>query len=165
MVRQARLEDQPAITRLIDGIYHLYGDRLRLDRADSDLVNIQDSYLDAGGIFGVVEDNGRIIATGAALPAPGNPRVCVLRRLYVDPAYWGTGLGNELMKWGLGWAREHDMVRIEFWSDVRFARAHAFFRKWRFNQGPIRHMTDGWMPYDEYFFFRDVSAEPSTGRD
>jgi hypothetical protein len=44
------------------------------------------------------------------------------------------------------------MLAVEFWSDVRFDRAHAFFRRWNFVQGERRQMSDGAMPYEEYFF-------------
>jgi hypothetical protein len=49
------------------------------------------------------------------------------------------------------------MHRIEFWSDTRFTRAHAFFARLDFHRdGRIRSMDDGYMPYQEYFFFRNL---------
>jgi hypothetical protein len=51
------------------------------------------------------------------------------------------------------------MQRLECWSDTRFTRAHAFFARGGFQgDGRVRRMHDGWMPYEEYFFFRDLAA-------
>jgi putative acetyltransferase len=62
-----------------------------------------------------------------------------------------------MMQWAIDWAHEHGMRRIEFWSDTRFTRAHTFFTRLGFQRdGRLRTMDDGWLPYQEYFFFRDL---------
>jgi putative acetyltransferase len=61
------------------------------------------------------------------------------------------------MQWALDWARKQGMQRIEFWSDTRFARAHRFFARFGFQRdGRIRTVEDGWLPYQEYFYFLDA---------
>jgi putative acetyltransferase len=62
------------------------------------------------------------------------------------------------MQWAIDWAQTRDMRRLEFWSDARFTRAHAFFGRFGFQRdGRVRSMHDGWMPYAEYFFFRELA--------
>ena len=58
----------------------------------------------------------------------------------------------------IDWTKEAGFARVEFWSDTRFERAHRFFEKFGFERdGRIREMFDGVDPYQEYFYFLDVS--------
>lgn len=157
-LRPATNMDRDAVAGLIDGIYREYGDRLMLENADADLLDIQKNYFDTDGIFIVVEDEqGRIVATHAVVPAPGRTGLCWFKRLYLKPEYRGTEMGNVLMNWAIAEARERGMKRVEFWSDSRFKRAHKFFERFGFRRdGRERQMTDGSMPYSEYFFALDL---------
>jgi putative acetyltransferase len=156
-LRPAQPQDRDAIIALIDEVLSEYGDRLSPDGADRDLRDIDGYYVAAGGMFIVLEDTGRIRGTHAVLPAPQQPGVCVFRRLYLDPGLRGGLWGLRLMQWTLHWAREHGMHRIEFWSDTRFDRAHRFFARFGFQRdGRIRTVEDGWLPYQEYFYFLDA---------
>ncbi|MEZ5299833.1 MAG: hypothetical protein R3F11_04075 [Verrucomicrobiales bacterium] len=46
---------------------------------------------------------------------------------------------------------------IQFWSDTRFTRAHRFFKRLGFEQGGIREMHDGALPYQEHFFSMPIA--------
>jgi putative acetyltransferase len=156
-LRPARSEDQVAIMALIDAVYHEYGDRLCPENADRDLLDIDAHYVKVGGAFIVLDDAGRVRGTHAVLPEAAQPGVCVFRRLYLEAALRGGPWGIRLMQWAIDWARAHGMQRIEFWSDTRFTRAHAFFARCGFQRdGRVRSMDDGWMPYQEYFFCLDL---------
>ena len=156
-LRPARPEDQAAIMALIDAVYHEYGDRLCLDNADRDLLDIDTHYIKEGGAFVVLDDAGSVRGTHAVLPEATRARVCVFRRLYLEAALRGSPWGAQLMQWAIAWARAHSMHRIEFWSDTRFTRAHTFFARFGCQRdGRIRSMDDGCMPYQEYFFFLNL---------
>jgi putative acetyltransferase len=156
-LRPARPEDQAAIMTLIDTVYREYGDRLCPEDADRDLLDIAAHYGKAGGAFIVLDEAGRVRGTHAVLPDATQPGVCVFRRLYLEAALRGGLWGSQLMQWAIDWARLHSMRRVEFWSDTRFRRAHAFFARFGFQRdGRIRTMHDGWMPYQEYFYFLDL---------
>ena len=156
-LRPAHPEDQIAIMALIDAVYHEYGDRLCLENADRDLLNIDAHYMQAGGAMVVLDDAGRVRGTHAVLPEATRARVCVFRRLYLEAVLRGGPWGAQLMQWAIDWARAHNMSRIEFWSDTRFTRAHAFFARFGCQgDGRIRSMDDGCMPYQEYFFFLNL---------
>jgi putative acetyltransferase len=167
-IRLARSADRDAIMALIDTVLHEYDDRLWLQGADSDLLDIASHYMAKDGAFVVLDDAGQIRGTHAVLPDPRQPGVCYFRRLYLDAALRGSSWGTQLMQWTLDWARSHDMHRVEFWSDTRFTRAHAFFAKFGFQRdGRVRTMHDGWKPYQEYFYFLHVplSGAPSGRSD
>jgi putative acetyltransferase len=156
-LRPARPEDQVAIRALIDTVYHEYDDRLCLENADRDLLDIDAHYLQAGGAFVVLDDAGRVRGTHAVLPEAARAKVCIFRRLYLEAALRGGPWGARLMQWAIDWARAHGMHRVEFWSDTRFTRAHAFFTRFGCQRdGRIRSMDDGYMPYQEYFFFLNL---------
>lgn len=152
--------DQEQIIRLIDGCYQEYGDRVVLAGDDSDLLDIEGNYRDRQGEFIVVRDNkNRVVGTHAVVPIAQSSNLCTFRRLYLDTRLRGTGIGKALMVWAIDWARTAGFRRVEFWSDTRFARAHAFFEKLGFQtQGETRDMNDGIQPYSEYFFWLDIDA-------
>ena len=156
-LRLAVPEDQQAIMALIDAVYREYGDRLYTAGADRDLLDIASHYFNTGGVFIVLDDAGVLRGTHAVLPVAERAGVCSFHRLYLDAAWRGSGWGTRLMDWTIHWARAHGMQRVEFWSDVRFTRAHAFFARFGFQRdGQVRAMDNGAMPYQEYFFGLDI---------
>jgi len=153
LLRPYRGEDQDAVIALIDGVYREYADRVHLAKAEADLLDIPANF--APGHFMVLEDAGRIRATVAISPDPERSGVCFLKRLYLEAGLRGTGAGALLLDWFMQTARDLGMTRVELWSDVRFERAHAFYRKHGFqNHGEVREMDDSWQPYREYFFWK-----------
>jgi putative acetyltransferase len=157
-LRPAHPEDQEAIMTLIDTVYREYGDRLCPEQADSDLLDIDGHYVKLGGAFIVLDDAGHVRGTHATLPDTTQPGICILRRLYLEAALRGGPWGPQLMQWAIDWAQTHGMRRLEFWSDTRFTRAHVFFGRFGFQRdGRVRSMHDGWMPYQEYFFFCELA--------
>ena len=155
LLRPARETDREGIIALISRVYRIYGDRICLEGADKDLSEIPHSY--RGGHFDVAADNSRIWGTVALLPAPDRPEVGYLRRMYLDPDLWGSGWGLRMIDWARDRARDMGISRLEFWSDTRFERAHAFYRKCGFvSDGSTRTLHDAWEPYGEFFFSGDV---------
>lgn len=153
--RPVEQKDKDAIIRLIDSIFREYGDRLCLDDADRDLLDLSAHY--EQDAFMVLEDDGRIVGTVALKRAPDRPHTGYLRRMYLAPTLRGSGHADRMTKWALQKALELGMTRVEFWTDTRFERAHAFYRKIGFQtDGTVRTMHDGWEPYDEYFFAIDL---------
>lgn len=155
LLRPARETDREGIIALIDSVYRIYGDRICLEGADKDLSEIPHSY--RGGHFDVLAGDTRIWGTVALVPAADIPEVGYLRRMYLDPDLWGTGWGLRMIDWARDRARDMGISRLEFWSDTRFERAHAFYRKCGFvSDGSTRTLHDAWEPYDEFFFSGDV---------
>jgi GNAT superfamily N-acetyltransferase len=125
------------------------------------LLAVDRTYREPGGEFVVLvdpaNDTGRIYGAHAVLPFADRPGICTFRRLYLDPSLRGGETGTRLMQWAIDWAAGQGLVRVEFWSDTRFTRAHRFFERLGFvRTGEIREMNDGAMPYREYFFWRSL---------
>lgn len=157
-IRPATSEDGPAVAALIEGVYAEYGELLCLEGADSDLLDLEANYTGKSGEFVVLDDDGRVRGSHAMVPIEGRPGLCTFRRLYLDPELRGGEWGQQLMDWAIERATEHGFDRVEFWSDVRFERAHQFFKRFGFqSDGTSRVMNDGVTPYSEYFFFLDLN--------
>lgn len=155
--RNATVDDQPAIIALITEVYEEYGERMCLEGADSDLLDLDAAYTQRGGQFVVAEQGGAIVGIHATLPTKPEQGVLTYRRLYTAKDQRGTGLGEALMQWAFDWSVEHGFKRVEFWSDTRFHRAHAFFTKLGFEKGGTRRMEDGYEPYEEFHFVKSLA--------
>lgn len=153
--RPATAADTEGIITLLDGVFREYGDRVCLEGSEADLQDFSAHY--GEGEFMVLDDGGRIVGTVALKPCEERENVCWLKRMYLAPELRGAGHGAKLVEWARTRTRELGRTRIECWSDVRFERAHAFYRKLGFD-GPIerRRMTDAFEPYEEYRFALDL---------
>ncbi len=153
-LRLVEPEDCHAVIDLINSVLHEYGDAVCLGGAERDLKDVCAHYDKLGGAFIVLDDGGRIRGTHAVLPVENRPEVFSLHRLYLEASLRGGEWGTRLMHWALDWGRVNGFNRCELWSDTRFVRAHSFFRRFGFERdGRSRDMSDGSMPYSEYFFF------------
>lgn len=151
--------DSAAVIALIDGCYREYGDRVHLTAYDLDLTDLPKHYLAAEKPFVVAEHGptGEVVGTHAVVPDRDAPGITTFRRLYVAAPHRGSGLGEALMLWAESEARRLGRTRVEFWSDVRFARAHTFFRRLGYvADGRTRVGHDSWTPYTEAFFAKDL---------
>ena len=162
VLRPAHNTDQPGIIALINAVYQEYGDEVFLEGAESDLLEIDETYFRNSGCFVVLVDKQKqdelIKGTHAVLPLDPANNLCTFRRLYLAPDLRGTGAGTQLMQWAIDWASEAGFTRVEFWSDVRFKRAHRFFQRFDFQTDfETREMNDGCAPYQEYLFWRELT--------
>ena len=146
--------DQPAVIALIDSIYSEYGDRICLENSDVDLLDIGANY--ATGRFMVLAAAGTLYGTVAVKPNAEHRGGCYLKRLYLRAELRGGPWADLMLDWAIDATRELGMTRIEGWSDTRFTRAHSFYAKHGFAQGGTRTMNDGWEPYQEFHFSRDI---------
>ena len=128
-IRNATNSDCDAIIQLIDSVLGEWDDRVCLEDAEKDLLDIEKFYWDLGGAFVVLPWEGEIVGTHAILPVDSTNGVCTFKRLYLDKRFRGTQAGYDLMQWNIDWVTEKGFKKIEFWSDTRFARAHQFFQK------------------------------------
>lgn len=156
-LRPASNFDSAEVTCLIDRVFREYGDRVAPRRGEIDLADIEKNYWRADGAFVVLEESnhwanaGEIIGSAAMLPAV-TPRVCTLKRFYLDARYRGKPAAVVLARWAIAWAHLRGFQRLEFWSDTRFERGHAFFRKIGLEKKPqTREVRDGVYPYREVF--------------
>lgn len=155
-LRPAEPEDRDAIIALIDDCLREIGDRVCLEGEGKDLLDVRTSYDECGGAFVVLESGGEVIGTHATLPIDDERGAATFRRLYLKKSHRGSGHGARLMEWAIDWCREHGFVKIVFWSDTNFTRAHRLFESFGFTRGETRDMNDGAVPYSEYCFSRKL---------
>ena len=152
MIRIATSEDEPGVIDLVDRVYREYGEKMCLEGADGDLQALNEHYFERGGCFWVLVIDATVCGSHGARPSQ-EASVCVFRRLYLEKSLRGTHWGHELMNVAIDWAKQKGYRKIEFWSDDRFSRAHAFFAKFGFKpDGRTRTMYDGHEPYTEHYY-------------
>ncbi len=154
----ARPEDQPAVIALIDEVYREYGDRVFLQGAEADLQDLQKHYFSNDGIFWVVKVSGEVVGT-VAVQKTGPGTRAALKRFYLKKAHRGSGIADQMLDTALRWCVANGVSHLYFWSDTRFTRGHRFYQKHGFRRGPTRTMNDGFLPYREYYFERELGPQ------
>lgn len=121
----------------------------------TDLLAIQEEYLNAGGCFWVAEEHQKI-AGSIGLMNAGNG-IGILKKFFVYEAYRGNPhhLGQKLYCKFLDFAKAHEFHTIVLDTPKNTERAHQFyekagFRKIRREEMPVQYHY----PYDDSDFFR-----------
>lgn len=141
------------IIKMIDDIYHEYHDRIFLEGFDADLLDIYENYTRVGGKFWIALDSEERIAGSVAVQLLSTEQNTVeLKRMYVKQEYRGKGLSEMLLQKVFDFVYQKGYNKIILWSDVRFKRAHAFYKKYGFEYTNMKHMNNGAMPFSEFCF-------------
>jgi putative acetyltransferase len=100
-----------------------------------DIDDYQKTYVENGGAFLVMVEDGEIIGTGALRRLEDG--VAEIKRLWLLPEFQGQGLGYQMITALLELAREkgYDKVRLET-SPAYQARAFAFYQRLGFIEIP-----------------------------
>lgn len=100
-----------------------------------DVLDFQQAYVDAGGVFLAMFDGPRLIGTGALKPMEDG--VGEIKRLWLLPEYHGRGLGYRMMLALIDFARQHgyQTLRLET-SPAYQPRAFAFYQRLGFIEIP-----------------------------
>src|SRR2546422_4631284 len=84
-----------AVLDVIGAVFREYAMTFDPSGFDADLTDIRGSYLERGGRFWVLVDDGRVVGTVAVVPAGRG--ACAGKRLYLLPPYPGRRLGRALL--------------------------------------------------------------------
>lgn len=167
IIRPICAEEAPEAKRLIYSVAHpLMEPQMTLEElmnlwegwgAFLDLDDIQKNYFDNGGVFLVIEINGRMVGTGAIsrysvgqVFSPGGRLhssdeslrtgigVCEVRRITLLPEYRGQKLGYVLMLDLIRRAREMGYTKMILWTDpIKLHRAVDLYHQLGFSDIPI----------------------------
>jgi putative acetyltransferase len=135
-IRPASDADAAGVIAVIAGVYAEYpGCVLDVDREEPALRAPASSF----DRFWVVEAEGRVGGcVGVSLGETAE-----LKKLYLDAALRGKGLGRELIALVEETARASGARRIELWSDTRFTTAHAVYERCGYTKtGRTRDLHD-----------------------
>jgi GNAT superfamily N-acetyltransferase len=80
-----------------------------------------------------------VVGTIAATPDPREGSRAQLRRLYVDPGYWGRGIGRRLHDEALAHVQQAGYRAVVLWVLERNVRARAMYERWGWQATPARH--------------------------
>jgi putative acetyltransferase len=98
-IRSWQPDDRQAAAAVIRTALSEYGLGWESDGADRDVLEVEEYYLDSGGEFWVVEDQGEIVGTSAYYPYPHRGEKAVeIRKMYLAPKARGQGLGKYLLE-------------------------------------------------------------------
>jgi putative acetyltransferase len=105
IIRGWQPDDRMAAAEVIKQALAEYGLGWEPDGADRDVINIEQYYLDRGGEFWVIEDNGKIVGTSAYYPCIAvsselenrDSKAVEIRKMYLHSKTRGQGLGKYLL--------------------------------------------------------------------
>lgn len=145
--------DEKYTKDVIDLVLHFQNDGTRpLVTVDDqpDLLNIEDSYIKAGGNFWIAVDDGKLAGSIGIMPC-GN-KTAVMKKFFVYEKYQGEPfhLGQKLYSYLLEFAKEKGYEIIMLDTPRNTVRAHKFyemagFKKVREKDLPIKFSH----PYNE----------------
>jgi len=110
-LRPATNTDCELVSNLVFTVLGEYGLKPDPGCTDADLKDIEQSYLQRGGVFYVLEEeDGSIIGSYGLCPM--QPSVCELRKMYLHQDYRGKGHGRHMLEDALAKARQLGFKRI-----------------------------------------------------
>jgi len=140
LLRQATVQDQPEVIRVIKAVYDEYGFDWDPEGYHSDLYSLEESYAARGDFFYVGVFDGEVFGTAAlelfdeipaGLVAP-MVRIagcdCSIERVYVDPLARRKGIGRALSEHVIAEAKQRGRWQMEIWTDKRFTEAHLLYQ-------------------------------------
>ncbi|MBE9178247.1 GNAT family N-acetyltransferase [Oculatella sp. LEGE 06141] len=123
LIRDWQPSDRTVASQLIRSVLAEYRLCCEPDGADWDVLNIEEAYWAKGGEFWVVEQRGTLVGTAAYYPVPRGEKAVEIRKMYLQPAARGHGLGRYLLQ-----ALEHRIAEQGFcqiWIETASVLAEA----------------------------------------
>ena len=132
-IRRALPEDHPAVARELADYLSFIGDALDAEGLDHDIAHWQEEYDGRTGVLLVVADAaGGVVGTAAVrLLEPG---VGELKRMWLRPAWEGTGLGRRLMDACLDEARRLGFRALRLDTQAKMEAAVHLYRAYGFSE-------------------------------
>lgn len=98
MIRDWERRDRTLAADVVCTVLAEYGLGWEPIGADEDVLEVEKYYLAAGGEFWVIEQQNRIVGTGAYYPIKRGEKAVEIRKMYLLPAVRGRGLGKYLLQ-------------------------------------------------------------------
>ena len=138
-IRAAEDKDSDEIKSVVFEVLKEYGLSPDPGNTDLDLNSIEEHYHKNGGFFGVVEDEGAVVATVGIYRVDSS--TCELRKMYALPNQRGRGLGKTLMEFAIKIAKELGFSRITLETASPLKEAIALYQKYGFKEYTPAHMA------------------------
>jgi putative acetyltransferase len=104
VLRPATNVDREGVKNLVFDVLREFGLEPDPSATDADLDDIEGGYIQRGGMFEVVEQDGRLLVGSVGI-YPLDAQNCELRKMYLAASMRGRGLGKLLLERALDFAR------------------------------------------------------------
>ena len=138
-IRESKNSDSEKIKSIVFEVLREYGLDPDPGPINQDLDGIENCYRLNGGYFGVVEENGDIVATVGLYKL--NENTGELRKMYVLPNQRGKGLGRKIMEFSLFKAKDLGFERVVLETALPFVEAIALYKKYGFTEYSPDHLS------------------------
>ncbi len=130
-IREANNGDIAAAKRVVFDVLAEYGIEPGPAATDSDLDDIEATYIASGGTFRVIETaDGKLVGCGGLLPTSADE--LELRKMYLLPEFRGRGLGKRLLVELIEYARQRQVARITLETATDLKEAIALYQAFGF---------------------------------
>jgi putative acetyltransferase len=127
-LRRVRVEDVPAVVELVRRTLAEFGIVFGVGaQTDDQLLALPASYEDAGGAFFVVELDGALVGTAGMYRQ--SAASYELRKMYLDGAARGRGVGQRLLEVCIAFVREQGGQRVVLDTTEQMTAAISFYEK------------------------------------
>ena len=132
-IRTATTADGDAVLNLVAEVLSEFGLFIEPTGIDSDLPDIEQSYLSPGGNFEVIEDaDGKIVGSVGLFAISSD--VCELRKMYLTPALRGAGLGKYLLERTVEEAKRRGFRTMILETSTKLEAANHLYQKFGFTK-------------------------------
>lgn len=131
--RTATNKDSEKIIELVKKILPEFDLSFDPESSENDLLDIENTYINNGGVFLIIENsNSEIIGTAALLKV--DEKTAKLKKMYVDKRYRNQGLGKSLLERILRKATELDFEEITLETVHTMQAAINLYQKYGFEK-------------------------------
>jgi putative acetyltransferase len=131
--------DAPHVFALMQRSLADYGLCADPGATDSDLRDIDATYVRTGGVFKILDDDGVVVGSYGLLPL--SPRTCELRKMYLAAGHRGRGLGKRMMEDALASARALGFSEMVLETNTCLREALAMYRAHGFEDYTPDHLS------------------------
>jgi putative acetyltransferase len=157
-IRQATFPaDQTALVALIREYTAWLNIDMSFQNFDDEMAHIDTKYSLPNGLFWVVEEAGRLVA-GVGFKH-FDSTTAEVKRLYVQPAFRGQQLGDQLMRIVVDTTRQRGYQRLVLDTVPQTVAAQGLYQRMGFS--PIAPYYDGPTLATQFFELRLDAAKPS----
>jgi GNAT superfamily N-acetyltransferase len=130
-IRNATTADGPRVLELVAAVLSEFGLEIEPDGIDSDLKNIENSYIGNGGAFLILEKEDGQLAGSLGLFRE-DESTCQLRKMYLLSELRGRGIGKYLLQYSIELARKLGFKRMTLETSSRLQAANRLYSSFGF---------------------------------
>ncbi len=131
--------DEKEVLELIRAVLSEYSLEIDPDETDSDLHDIERSYISTGGIFKVLTDNTKIIGSYGLYKIDNT--TCELRKMYLNSLYRGRKLGKLMMDDAFETAKAIGFKKMVLETNSVLKEAISLYKKFGFTEFKTDHIS------------------------